>query len=300
MRKFIAAVMLMVASPALVLAQNALAERCPADPLNGPFCQRMASAAELAQVRTGIGLTGGNPVLGASSTLGMRLRAIPRLTLAARMTGVQLNVPDVRARSSTGDVGNLPRSINLDAAVGVFSGVSLLPTVGGFGSIDVLASYGQLSLPDEYVQDNLQSWAVGVRIGILRESFTAPGIAVSGTYRTIDGQTFGNFFGPTNGPGTYFVVRDSKVWSARATVGKRILMLGAVAGVGYDKYTGVGEVQDQGAFHIESDDFNNSRTTLFANLSWTMLMVNFIAEGGVQRGGADNTNYGSLAVRLAL
>ena len=300
MRKYIAAAVLTLAVPAMALAQNALADQCPADQLNGPFCQRMAGAAEIAQVRTGIGLTGGNPVLGASSTLGMRLRAIPRLTLAARMTGVQLNVPDVRARSSTGDVGNLPRSINLDAAVGVFSGLSLLPTVGGFGSIDILASYGQLSLPDEYVQDNLQSWAVGVRVGILRESFTAPGVAVSGMYRRIDGQTFGSFFAPSGGPGTYFVVRDSKVWSARATVGKRILMLGAVAGVGYDKYTGIGEIQNESSFHIESDDFNNGRTTLFANLSWTMLMLNFIAEGGVQQGGNANTNYGSLAVRLAL
>ena len=292
---FSAALVFSFSGPAL--AQNDLQERCPP---GSTFCSRMAEAAEIAQVRTGIGLSGGNPVLGASSTLGIRLRAIPRVTLAARLTGVQLNVPDVSSESQTGDVGNLARSFNLDAAVGVFSGVSLIPTVGGFGSVDVLASYGRLGLPDEFVPDYVDSWAVGVRVGILRESFTAPGIAVTGMYRNVDGQTFGNFFGPGNTPGTYFVVRDSKVWSGRATVGKRILMLGAVAGIGYDKYTATGEVRDAGNFHVESDDFNNSRTTLFANLSWTMLLLNFVAEGGVQRGGPDNTNYGSLAVRLAL
>jgi hypothetical protein len=288
---------LVLACSAVGFAQNDLQERCP---IGNTFCDRMAGAAEIAQVRTGIGLVGGNPVLGASSTLGMRLRALPRLTMAARVTGVQLDVPDVTSPTASGDVGNLATSINLDAAVGVFSGLSLLPTVGGFGSIDVLASYGWLSLPDEYVQDNISSWAVGLRIGILRESFTAPGIAVSGMFRSIEGQTFGSFFGPSNTAGTYFIVRDHKVWSGRATVGKRILMLGAVAGIGYDKFTGIGEIQNGSTFNVESTDFDNSRTTLFANLSWTMLLLNIVAEGGVQRGGSDNTNYGSLAVRLAL
>ncbi len=294
--------MLLITSFAFALstpaaAQNSLQDQCPA---GNDFCRRMGNAAEIAQVRTGIGLSGGNPVLGASSTLGMRLGAVPRLTVAGRLTGVQLDVPDVRDPTSSGDVGNLARSLNLDAAIGVFSGISLLPTVGGFGSVDVLASYGRLSLPDEFAHNNLDSWALGVRLGILRESFTAPGIAVTGMYRNVDGMTFGSFFGPADGPGTYFLVRDSKVWSARATVGKRILMLGAVAGIGYDKYTGGAEAQSADVFHITTDDFNHNRTTLFGNLSWTMLLLNLVAEGGVQNGGDDNTYYGSLAVRLAL
>ena len=297
MRKLLLTAVLLLASDVSASAQNNLQEACPT---GSAFCQRMGEAAELSQVRTGIGLTGGNPVLGASSTLGMRLRAVPRVTVAVRVTGVQLNVPDVTSSSQSGDVGNLTRSLNFDAAVGVFSGLSLFPTVGGFGSIDLLASYGTLNVPEEYAPENLNSWAVGARIGILRESFTAPGIAVSGMYRSMEAHTFGTFFGPGNGPGTYFMVRDSRVWSARATVGKRILMLGAVAGVGYDKYTASAEAQDGANFSVATDDFNTSRTTLFANVSWTMLLLNFVAEGGVQRGGPDNTNYGSLAVRLAM
>ena len=297
MKTLVVAAVLIFTARSAAVAQNKLQEGCPT---GSAFCQRMAEAAELSQVRTGIGLSGGNPVLGASSTLGMRLRAVPRVTVAVRVTGVQLDVPDVTDPSQTGDVGNLARSLNFDAAVGVFSGLSLFPTVGGFGSVDLLASYGTLKLPEEYAPESLNSWAVGARIGLLRESFTAPGIAVTGMYRSIDSQTFGSFFGPADGPGTYFMVRDSRVWSARATVGKRILMLGAVAGVGYDKYTASGEVQDASNFHVINDDFNTSRTTVFANVSWTMLLFNFIAEGGVQRGGPDNTNYGSLAARLAL
>jgi hypothetical protein len=296
MRKLVVTACCLFVCNTAIFAQD-LEDRCPA---GSAFCQRMANAAEVAQVRTGIGLTGGNPVLGASSTLGMRLGAVPRFTMALRLTGVQLDVPDVTSASATGEVGSFAHSFNLDAAFGVFSGFSVLPTVGGFGSIDVLGSYGRLSLPDEFAPENLESWGLGVRVGILRESFTAPGIAVTGMFRHVEGQTFGNFFGPNNGPGTYFIVRDSKIWSGRATIGKRILMLGAVAGIGYDKYTGVAELQDAANFHVEGDDFDNGRTTVFGNLSWTMLLLNVVGEGGVQRGGADNTYYGSLAVRIAL
>ena len=279
------------------VAQNDLQERCPA---GNSFCLRMGEAAELAQVRTGIGLAGGNPVAGASSTLGMRLGAIPRVTIAGRMTGVQLNVPNTTSANASNDLGNFPRSLNVDAAVGVYSGLSLLPTVGGFGSIDLVASYGSLGLPDEFVQGSIQSWAVGVRLGILRESFTAPGVSITGMYRNIDDVQLGSTLGPADGPGTFFRLSDTKLWSARATVGKRILMLGATAGIGWDRFKSNAEAQDAGNFDVTADDFSNSRTTIFGNLSWTMLILNIVGEGGVQKGGPDDTLYGSLAIRLAL
>jgi hypothetical protein len=293
MKKILLLAVCGVAMATPVHAQNDLQDRCPA---GNAFCTRMGLAAELAQVRTGIGLSAGNPVPGASSTLGMRLGALPRFSAAVRMTGVQLDVPDVSSSTSTGDVGNFPRSLNIDGAVGVFSGFSLVPTVGGFGSIDIVGSYGSFGLPDEFVQDNVGSWSVGLRVGILRESFTAPGISLTGMYRSIDDFTFGS----DTGAGTFFRLTDNSVWSGRATIGKRILMLGAVAGIGYDRYSSRAEAQNGVNFDVTADDFNNSRTTIFGNLSWTMLILNIVAEGGVQRGGPDNTSYGSLAVRLAL
>ena len=277
-------------------AQNALEIFC--SPLSNPQCTRLAEAAEITQVRTGIALTGGNPVPGASSTLGMRLGAIPRVTVAARFTIGQLEAPDI---SRSGDeFSGMPRSLNIDAAVGVFSGLSLLPTVGGFGSIDVLASYGRLSLPVEYVQDKVNSWSAGIRVGILRESFTAPGISLTGSYRKIGDVQLGNEIAPGNGPGTFINVDDASVLSGRATIGKRLLMLGAVAGVGYDRYSGTATIRNQDQFNHTTDDFTNSRTTAFANVSWTMLILHVVGEGGVQRGGEENAYYGSLAVRIAL
>lgn len=281
--------------PSAARAQNGLETFC--SPLSAPQCARMAEAAEVTQVRTGIALTGGNPVLGASSTLGMRLGAIPRVTAAARFTVAQLDAPDI---SSASEMNGLPRSLNIDAAVGVFSGLSLLPTVGGFGSIDVLGSYGRLTLPDDYLQETVNSWGVGVRLGILRESFTAPGVSLTGMYRKTGDVQMGSDVGPGDGPGTFFGIDDASVLSGRATIGKRLLMLGAVAGVGYDRYSGTATIRNQDQFDHTTDDFTNSRTTAFANLSWTMLILHIVGEGGIQRGGEENAYYGSLAVRLAL
>ena len=294
MRKVLAAFAALLVSAAPSFAQNALEDRCAGDAM----CMRMGNVAELAQVRTGIALAGGNPLAGASSTLGLRLGAIPRLSAAVRMTGVQFEDPNFSDRGT--DQTTIARSLNIDASVGVFSGLSLFPTVGGFGSIDLLASYGKLSLPDDFLQEDVQSWAAGVRVGILRESFTAPGVSVSAMYRKIDDQQVGSIFSPQDGSGTYFTLSDSHVWSTRATVGKRVLMLGAVAGVGYDKFSSKATIANGTNFNYAEDDFSNDRTTLFGNVSWSMIILHLVGEAGVQRGGDENAYYGSLAVRLAL
>lgn len=294
MRKLVVAIAASLVYAVPSFAQNALQERCGADAV----CMRMGNVAELAQVRSGIALSGGNPLAGASSTLGLRLGAIPRLSAAVRMTGAQFEDPNFSDRGT--DQTSIARSLNIDASVGIFGGMSLVPTVGGFGSIDVLASYGKLSLPDDFLQEDVQSWAAGVRVGILRESFTAPGVSVSAMYRKIDDQQVGSTFSPQDGPGTYFTLSDSHLWSTRATVGKRILMLGAVAGVGYDKFSGKATIANGSAFNYAEDDFSNDRTTLFGNVSWSMIVLHIVGEAGVQRGGDENAYYGSLAVRLAL
>ena len=228
----------------------------------------------------------------------MRLRALPRLSAAVRLTGVQLEIPDGATSSTTDEISSMSRSINVDAAIGVFSGLSLVPTVGGFGSIDLLASYGKMSLSDDdgHTADPT-SWGAGVRVGILRESFTAPGIAVSAMYRSIGDVRFVTGE-PEVDAGWITDMENSSAVSLRGTVGKRILMFGAVAGVGYDRYSS--DVRILSMTPTVTEDMTTSATTLFANLSWTMLILHIVGEGGIQRGDDDNAYYGSLAVRVAL
>ncbi|HEY0674019.1 MAG TPA: hypothetical protein VGD27_17210 [Longimicrobiales bacterium] len=255
--------------------------------------------AEVILQRTGIALSGGNPLPGASSTLGIRLGALPKVSVAARLTGARLVIPDEETTDPSDELSSIARSLNVDASVGIFSGFSVLPTVGGFGSIDLLASYGKLSLADgDGFTDDPSSWGAGVRIGILRESFTAPGIAISGMYRSMG--DLNHVVGqPELDAGTIMQLENNRALNLRATVGKRILMLGAVAGVGYDRFYSDATYVQPFAPNI-TEELETSATTLFGSLSWTMLILHIVGEGGVQRADGESAVYGSLALRLSL
>ncbi len=279
----------------LVLASARVLDAQICEP--GTFCQTFENA-EITAQRTGIALSGGNPLLGASSTLGIRLGAIPKVSVAARVTGARLVISDEESADAADELSSIARSINADASLGIFSGFSLLPTVGGFGSIDLLGSYGKLSLSDDdRFTGDPSSWAAGVRIGILRESFTAPGISVSAMYRSIG--TYSHTVGePGIDAGTIMILDNNLAVNLRATVGKRILMLGAVAGVGYDRFNSdAALVTPAGTL---TQELETSATTFFGNLSWTMLILHIVGEGGVQRADGESAVYGSLALRLSL
>jgi hypothetical protein len=290
--------MLLMFALTLATAAPLAAQNCDA----GARCNEFANAETTLQ-RAGIAVAGGNPVPGASSTLGLRLGAIPRISVAAGLTAARLVITDESTSDPDDELSGLARSWNVDATLGIFGGFSLVPTIGGFGSIDLLASYAKLSLPDgDGYPDDASSWSAGVRVGILRESFTAPGIGVSAMYRKLG--DFQHIVGqPEVDNGSTMTLENNRAINLRATVGKRILMLGATAGIGYDKF-----YSDATLVSAETlpptptlrDELETSATTIFANLSWTMLILHIVGEGGVQRADGESAPYGSLAIRLAL
>lgn len=278
-------------------------------------CNAFAQHAQMAQAAAGISLVGGNPVPGASSTLGMRIGKVPRITVAARVTGAFMDLQSVQAENFGEGEKGVARSLNLDASVGVLSGWSLAPTIGGFGSLDLIVSVGRLSMPDEFVE-SANSWAAGARVGILRESFTAPGVSVTGMYRSLGDLRYGaDQECDVDGCSGTYSLTDNSVMSVRAVVGKRLFVIGANAGVGYDRFSGQPAVRFGDIGTGTYPELEQDRFTAFANLTWTMLILNVVAEGGYQRGNGEfegalpathesrtqqSTYYGSLAVRLAL
>ena len=288
-------------------AQNELTSQCQTVGSSAAMVQQCRlGAAAIAETQEAVGLafTGGNPLPGASSTLGIRLGAIPRLSAALRLSVARINTDGFRDYASDDGFTSYPRAVNVDVAVGVFSGLSVFPTVGGFGSIDLLGSFGKATLSgDDGFVDSPTSWSAGARVGILRESFTAPGIAVSAMYRSFGDIQQGE--PGSNDQDVFFNSLNNSVLSLRGTVGKRLLMFGATAGVGYDKYSGDVNMSVRTApgattfGTVQADDYGESRTSFFGNLSWTMLILHIVGEFGVQRG-EGNTHFGSLAIRLAL
>jgi hypothetical protein len=310
----IAAVFVLAGSFALPHHASAqgLREQCTGviDDSSLPYCRSLADAAVTLPARLAIAAAGGNPVFGTASTLGMRVPGSPRWSIALRSSVAPASLPPIGGEQP---LSPAPWSVNADVSVGLFNGFNLLPTIGGFGSIDVLGSIGVLSLPDDdFERSSPMTWALGTRVGILRESFTAPGVSVSAMYRSLADIEHGDSeFGP------YFENTAQSVLSLRGTVGKRVLGLGLTAGVGYDRTTSDVRAYFNEGFpefpvfaELEENDVSFNRTSFFGNVSYTLLILNMAAEIGWQESGDrapdahEDTGkgglFGGIAVRLAI
>lgn len=309
------AVALCALAPAAGHAQ-ALREQCAAAAQLDvqQFCRDVADAAAIMQPRIGIGMTGGNPVPGTASTLGMRLRSTPRVSIGIRTAAARVSAPPIQHVGQGGDVGFTAGSLSIDAGAGVFHGLRLLPTVGGFGSVDLLASAGIAPLPSGTDFGGTRTtWAVGARVGVLRESFTAPAVSVSGMYRSLGSFEWGDR--DLNRRDAHLRLSGYRVTSLRGTVGKRLFGVGLTGGVGHDRYRAdvtarIRETEPPGLLEIRENGLSDSRNSVFGNAALTFLILNLSAEVGWQQGGdagADGSRklergglFGGLAARLAI
>ena len=282
----------LVLLPSALRAQGRLLQQCAGISTNATrlHCNMVVEAIEIAQPRFGLALAGGNPLAGSASTLGMRLGSVPRIAAEARITGVKADLPPIERIGSSNDIDAFVTALNLDATVGLFNGFSILPTVGGFLSFDLLASAGLVPLPeDDGFNKNASAWAVGARLGVLRESFTAPGLSLSATYRWVGDVDFGDRTLQTDQ--AYFTSSGFSVRSLRAVVGKRLLFLGVSAGIGWDRYKSDVElgVANPGIltprFDFTEDGFETRRVVYFGALQYTLLVMSLNLEGGYQTGG---------------
>jgi hypothetical protein len=316
-RLLLAGALAALSAPA-VHAQT-LREQCaPASAQVRPFCENVADAVTILQPRVGIALSGGNPVPGTASTMGMRIGTLPRISVGARVSAAQVELPPVERVNNSDDVSFPVGSIDADVSVGLFSGFTVAPTVGGVGAIDLLGSIGIMPLPsgEGFDDDSPLTWALGARVGIIRESFTAPGVSVSAMYRKLDDVTYGSE--SLSDRDAFIRMTNYDVTSLRAIVGKRLLGFGATAGVGYDSYTAdfAASVRDPSVFNptatvdLERNGFETSRLSYFGNVSFTLLILNLSVEGGWQQGGdaiegaSDRLEkgglFGGIAIRIAI
>lgn len=302
------------------LAAQSLRDQCAAASRTEvrTFCENVADAVAIVQPRLGIALAGGNPVPGTASTLGMRIGAIPRISLALRVTAAELDLPPVERITDDDDVRLAVGSIDADVSVGLFQGFSLVPTVAGFGSVDLLGSIGTIPLPRGEGFDDASplTWAAGARVGILRESFTAPGLSLSVMYRAFGDVAYGSE--TLSDRDAFFRVEDYHMTSIRGVIGKRLLGFGLTGGIAWDRYSAdvAARVRDPAVLDptrvllIAEDDIETSRIAYFANASLTFLIVSIVAEAGWQQGGDGITGatpllekgalFGGIAIRLGI
>jgi hypothetical protein len=243
----------------------------------------------------------------------MSLGPLPRLSVDARITGTWVTLPDMQFIGSNEDVDFLFSGIHADGSVALFQGFSPSATVGGLFAVDVLASAGIVRLPsdDGLNGETVLTWGIGARLGITRESFTAPGVSLDVLYRDLGELSFGD--AQFDGADAYVHMDETSLWSLRATVGKRLTALGLTGGVGYDRYSAdvLLHVRDGVAAVDVRDDYAAGRWNAFLNGTFTLLVISANAELGWQMGGegppdaafdrtGDGGVFASFAIRLAL
>ena len=152
------------------------------------WCQGTALAVQAAQGALGLAASGGTDLPGSASTLGWRTKGSPRFALSLWGSVIQAPTPAMVERDG------LPGGEDQ-------SELPLLPHLRDDRCVRWIltrADGGRVRLPGPYplgpmdrdpdrerVPGQRRGWGAGARIGILRESFSLPGISISGFHRSL-------------------------------------------------------------------------------------------------------------------
>lgn len=286
-----------LAGAAPASAQEALASACTdagGDPLR---CVEAAVAARAVQGHVAL-LSGlGSEVPGSAGTLGRRLGTTPRVAVSARAAFAHVDVPDLgdRGDGAAREATFVVPAVHGSLSVGLFEGFSPLPTVGGVLAVDLLGSGGAVFLPSgEGFDGTTSAFSFGARLGLLRESFTLPGVAVSVT-RRMAGQVS---LGQVDAGDRASVTLDPSLTSVRATVGKDLLSVGVLAGVGWDFHGGEAQVELGSGPTAAVEDFDADRMLLFGGAALDFLVLQLSGEVGWAQGFDEVRSYRNVPFDL--
>ena len=337
------AVLLPALLPAAANAQaSGLEAACAAvDQAVATPCRIAAQAIHSAQAPVGMLIAGGNPTTGAASTGGLRMGILPRVSATAKVNLIATRLPDLSAARTTPTDGVEYRDLAVAApalsgtvTVGLLRGFDLAPTIGGLGAVDLIGSATWLPLNlvkgDHFRSGSATSaWGAGVRVGLLRESFTMPGASVSIMRHRLGEVAYGEICpgrvptstetgrgysleqgqcGPDSGDVGEFSM-DLTGWSGRAVVSKHLLGLGLAAGVGYDRFASditLGARSPETAWSAPLDQYvritgaelSQGRASAFVNGSLSLLVATLAVEGGWMQGGDAVDSYPDAASRF--
>lgn len=275
----------LLGTPAPGVGQVGLPAACTVDGSSDAECLLAVASMRAVQERIGTALWGGNPVTGTASTLGMRLGSMPRLSAAARLTLVPMDLPPLLDRAADGSQRGLVPALAAQAAVGLLQGWSPLPTVGGVLSMDVIGSVAFAPLPGGHgFRNSVVGWSAGARVGLMRESFTLPGVSVTTSYGRSNAVALGD---PSSATHDGFARGAISDLNATLAASQRISALRLTGGVAFDRYASRARIgyQPEGSDgeRVErTGRLATDRRSWFVNASWTALIFHGAAEIGWQ------------------
>lgn len=268
-----------------------LADRCAgtAEGLTSR-CRELALTTLAIQQGVGLATALGSDNPGTASTLGKRLGAAPRISVAFSAIGLPMQMPRVASQSVrelTEEESFAVMGLRGTVVAGVVDGFQPAAALGGVLSADLIASYSLLRLPGGSGFSGASSGpGLGTRVGLLRESFTLPGISVSAVRRWHNDVQAGDVAGGNPGE----VRMDLTVSSLRATVGKNWFVLGLMAGAGWDRYDADADItvpQTSGNTSSVTGQVRTERSLYFAGGWFNFLISQISLEVGIAEGVSD-------------
>jgi hypothetical protein len=243
-------------------------------------CADAALAAHAIQGGLGLLVAAGGAYPVSPSTAGHRLEGSPRIVVDGGTTFGSFRHPDL----SGSDGGAAPdrRTMvwagRITAGAGIFEGFSAAPTVGGIGSLDAVATLRVMALPSSRgISGSAASAGAGLRVGILRESFSLPGVTLTGMVHRLGTIRHGDL----DDAGAQVTV-GPRVTSLRLETGKDMLALGVTGGAGLDRISGEAEVSvvtEGGEVGSTSPvRLRQTRRYLFAGVNYTWLVTQLAGE----------------------
>ena len=254
------------ATPAAAQDAQTAAIQCDAQAGGDPtLCALAMGAARDLMADVALLAGPGAEVPGQASALGRRIGGSPRLAGWIRGGGLSVVTPDLAG--GAGETSSFVAGLHGGLGLGVFDGFSVLPTVGGVLSLDVVGQGSFLFFPESRGFDGrVDALSLGARVGLVRESFTLPGITLS-VVRRLSGSLR---LGSAGAGDAAEVVVDPAVTSLRATVAKDLFAFGVLFGVGWDDLSAdvTATVGDGSAGLLTlTPDLDTSRTLYFLGVS---------------------------------
>jgi hypothetical protein len=268
-------------TPGAAQSAQDLSTTCATAGGDAATCAAAAVAARAVTSQVGLMAGPGSEIPGEGSTLGRRLGGMPRIAAWVR-AGVQpVDAPDPTDPTGAREASSLTPQLQAGLGLGVFDGFRLLPTVGGFLSLDVVGHASFLFLSDGSGFDGrVNVWSFGARLGILRESFTLPGVSVS-VARRLSGDVR---LGDSASGDLSEVLLDPSVTSLRATASKDLFAFGVLVGFGWDDFSSNAEmrVSDGAAgFATAAGSIDGRRRVYFASVTRQLGVLAWLTvEGG--------------------
>lgn len=319
----IAAGLALAAAPALLPAQS-MSPDCAGSTVQDA-CQKATDIFTLLAPQLGAVVAGGNATPGQVGPIG----GFGHFSLGVRAAGLRAHAPDVRelaVQPGAAERTTIPTTTQwvalpvLDADLGIFRG---FPVGSSFvGGLDLLLSGTwlpsfngdgvKLALPDGGFRVD-----VGARLGILRETFNAPGIDLT---VSSNGLPRADVTALTDRGDTLRVTGAKvRVDSWRLVAGKSYFAMALAVGAGQDRYRSSASVAASipapGGVVLRLDpvsmDQRLTRTNVFANVALNAAPLRLVGEVGRSWGGtletfnsfdgvrADDARlYGSVGLRI--